>query len=70
MGYYCRSNIRFYNINHTITMLDPKQVQLVEDALLALLNSKIEEGEIDNDEQEKLEESINDILLIIKSLED
>lgn len=49
-------------------MLTKKQVELIEDALLTLLNQKIESGELDNDEQEKLEEDINEVLLIIKSL--
>lgn len=49
-------------------MLTKKQVELIDDALLALLNQKIESGELDNDEQEKLEEDINEVLLIVKSL--
>lgn len=51
-------------------MLTKKQIQLIEDALLALLNQKIESGELDNDEQELAEEQINETLLAVKAMQE
>lgn len=51
-------------------MLNAKQVQLIEDALTLLLDKKQEDEDTTIEQLESLAEEVNEVLLIIKSLED
>lgn len=51
-------------------MLDKKQIRLIEDALLLLLTTRNEDEDTTMEQAESLAEEINEVLLLIKSLEE